>query len=130
MKKVIDRYSDEDLSMFREILVSKLEKERKVFEDLMVSINHSDSNGTEDTAVSGFKIFEEGEQIALNEKNNVLLLRSENFILHLEAAITRIDFKKEYYGRCFCNVCKGGLIKKERLKIVPHATKCTSAKDN
>jgi DnaK suppressor protein len=57
------------------------------------------------------------------EETAQLAARQEKFILNLENALVRIQNKT--YGLCRVT---GKLIKKERLKLVPHATLSMEAK--
>jgi RNA polymerase-binding transcription factor DksA len=118
------RYSDEELLVFKELILDKLEKAKKDYEYLIASVTHSSSNDTEDTSPT-FKVLEEGASALSKEESGQLALRQQKFIRSLEMALIRIENKT--YG-----VCRetGKLIPKERLKLVPHATLCVEAKIN
>lgn len=116
------RYSDEELAEFKAIILDKLEKAKMDYELLRASITHTMSNDTEDTSPT-FKVLEEGAATLSKEESGRLAQRQMKFILHLEAALVRIENKT--YGICRET---GKLIPKERLKIVPHATLSIEAK--
>ena len=116
------RYSDEELQEFKEIILSKLDKARDDYSQLMASITHSSSNDIEDTSPT-FKVMEEGASSLSKEEIGQLAQRQQRFIRNLEAALVRIENKT--YGICRKT---GKLIPKERLKLVPHATLSVEAK--
>jgi len=95
---------------------------RKDLELLKGSLSHSDDNGTDDTGAA-FKMMEDGSETLSREETAQLAARQEKFILNLENALVRIQNKT--YGLCRVT---GKLIKKERLKLVPHATLSMEAK--
>ncbi len=118
------RYSDEELLEFKGIIEVKLERARKDYQLLKSTLSHEDSNDIEDTSPT-FKVLEEGANTLSREHTGRLAQRQLKFISHLEAALVRIENKT--YGICRQT---GGLISKERLKAVPHATLCIEAKLN
>ena len=117
-----ERYSDEELQEFKELINEKLAEARNDLEGLRGSLSHKDDHGTEDTSPS-FKMMEDGSETLSREEMSQLALRQEKFITHLENALTRIQNKT--YGVCRVT---GRLIKKERLRAVPHATLSIEAK--
>ncbi|GET30424.1 TraR/DksA C4-type zinc finger protein [Prolixibacter sp. SD074] len=117
------RYSDEELSEFRDIILKKLEKARKDYELYRNAITHGDGNDTQDTSPT-FKVLEEGAATLSKEEAGKLAQRQQKFIQHLEAALIRIENKT--YGICRET---GKLISKERLRAVPHATLSIDAKN-
>ncbi|NOY36692.1 MAG: TraR/DksA family transcriptional regulator [Chlorobi bacterium] len=121
-EKVKTRYSDEELSEFKELILQKLEKARKDYALLRNAITHKESNDTEDTSPT-FKVLEEGATTLSKEEAGRLAQRQYKFIQHLEAALIRIENKT--YGICRET---GKLISKERLRAVPHATLSYEAK--
>lgn len=123
-KKEKRRYSDSELQEFKELILEKLEKAQKDYEILRRSISHSDSNDIEDTSPT-FKVLEEGASVLSKEEAGRLAQRQQKFINHLKAALVRIENRT--YGICRET---GKLIKKERLRIVPHATLSIEAKNN
>ena len=117
------RFSDSELTEFKELIQSKLDK-AKYDLDLIKSAYLNDSNnGTDDTSPT-FKAFEEGSETMSKEANSQLAIRQEKFIRDLKNALIRIENKT--YGLCKVT---GKLINKERLKIVPHATMSIEAKN-
>ena len=116
------RYSDNELAEFQEIINNKLGEAKKDLELLKGSLSHSDDNGTDDTGAA-FKMMEDGSETLSREETAQLAARQEKFILNLENALIRIQNKT--YGLCRDT---GKLIKKDRLKLVPHATLSMEAK--
>jgi len=116
------RYSDAELQEFKEIINQKLDKASKDYELLKDVITHGESNDTEDTSPT-FKVLEEGAATLSKEEAGKLAQRQQKFIQHLQAALVRIENKT--YGVCRAT---GKLIKKERLRAVPHATLSIDAK--
>jgi|TARA_B100000674_G_C37612357_1_gene810444 DnaK suppressor protein len=117
-----NRYSDRELTEFKEIIDSKL-KEAK--EDLLLlkgSLSHKDDQGTDDTGRS-FNMMEDGSETLMREEMAQLAARQEKFIKNLENALVRINNKS--YGVCRVT---GKLINKDRLRLVPHATLSIEAK--
>jgi DnaK suppressor protein len=117
------RYSDEELTEFKDIILKKLEKARKDYELYRNAITHGDGNDTQDTSPT-FKVLEEGAATLSKEEAGKLAQRQQKFIQHLEAALIRIENKT--YGICRET---GKLIAKERLRAVPHATLSIDAKN-
>jgi DnaK suppressor protein len=116
-----NRYSDEDLNEFREIVRAKLIEARNDYELLRGTLALKDENGTHDTS-PGFKPEEAGD-IFSKEEIAQLAVRQKKFIENLQNALIRIENKT--YGICRIS---GKLIAKERLKSVPHTTMCIDAK--
>ncbi len=117
------RYSDDDLAMFREIILNKVEKAQKDLELLQSAYKNDGNNGTDDTSPT-FKAFEEGSETMSKEANTQLAIRQEKFVRDLKNALLRIENKT--YGICRVT---GKLINPERLKLVPHATLSIEAKN-
>jgi len=117
-----NRYSDEELMEFREIINGKLAKAQEDYEMYRNSITHSDGNDISDTSPT-FKVLEEGAATLSKEEAGKLAQRQLKFIQYLQAALVRIENKT--YGICRDT---GKLISKERLRAVPHATLCIDAK--
>lgn len=117
------RYSDEELQVFKEVILEKLDKAKDDYEQLKAAITHSSSNDIEDTSPT-FKIMEEGASSLSKEESGQLAQRQYKFIQSLEAALIRIENKT--YGICRDT---GKLIQKERLLLVPHATLSVEAKN-
>lgn len=117
------RYSDKDLAEFKELIQNKIAEAKKDLEMLRDSLSYHDDHGTNDTSPS-FKMMEDGSETLSREETAQLAVRQEKFINNLEAALVRIENKT--YGICRAT---GNLIRKERLRLVPHATLSISAKE-
>ena len=116
-------YSDSDLAEFKEIILKKIDRAKKDLEILQSSYKNGSSNNTDDTSPQ-FKAFEEGSETMSKEANVQLAIRQEKFIRDLKNALLRIENKT--YGICRAT---GKLIRKERLRLVPHATLSIDAKN-
>jgi len=121
-EKEFNRYSDEELREFKELITGKLAKAREDMKIFVDAISGSDGNDITDTSPS-FKLLEEGQQTLFKEENGRLAARLEKYIKNLEAALIRIENKT--YGICRET---GALIAKDRLRSVPHATLSYDAK--
>lgn len=117
------RYSDNDLQEFKELINGKLKEAQEDLDLLKGSLSHSDDHGTDDTGRS-FNMMEDGSDTLSREEVAQLASRQEKFISSLRNALMRIENKT--YGICRVT---GKLIKKERLKLVPHATLSIEAKN-
>ncbi|MCF0196484.1 MAG: TraR/DksA family transcriptional regulator [Bacteroidaceae bacterium] len=117
-----ERYSDEELEEFRQIIQEKLAVTRRDYEVVMDQLTRRDDKGSDDTQPT-YHALEEGSAVQSQETLLNMAARSQKFIQGLEAALTRINNKT--YG-----VCRetGKLIPKERLRAVPHATLSIEAK--
>ncbi len=118
------RYSDEELLEFKEMILEKLEKATREFENLRAVVMNNDGNGVADTSPT-FKVLEEGAGTLNKEEAARMAERQRKFIEHLQAALVRIENKT--YGICRVT---GKLIPKGRLMAVPHATLSIEAKNN
>lgn len=119
-----NRYSDQELMEFRQIIMEKLRKAQDDYDMYRNSITHGDGNDTQDTSPT-FKVLEEGAATLSKEEAGKLAQRQLKFIQHLQAALVRIENKT--YGICRET---GKLISKERLRAVPHATLSIDAKNS
>lgn len=119
-----NRYSDEELMEFKQIILKKLEMAQDDYKMYKNSITQSDGNDISDTSPT-FKVLEEGAATLSKEEAGKLAQRQLKFIQHLQAALIRIENKT--YGICRDT---GKLIAKERLRAVPHATLSIDAKNN
>jgi RNA polymerase-binding transcription factor len=117
-----NRYSDEELAEFKELIEKKISDARVDLDGLKDSLSHKDDNGTDDT-IHSFNMMEDGAGTLSREEVAQLAQRQEKFIRNLENALNRIQNKT--YGICRET---GKLIKKERLRAVPHATLSIEAK--
>jgi RNA polymerase-binding transcription factor DksA len=117
-----NRYSDAELTEFKDLILQKLEEKRRDLEMLRGTIDKTDDHGTDDTAHT-FKPMEDGSDVLTKEEVAQLATRQKKIIQHLENALFRIENKT--YGICRVT---GNLIPKERLRSVPHATTTVEAK--
>lgn len=111
------RYSDEELEEFRAIILEKLEKAKKDYEQLRAGVMNADGNDVADTSPT-FKVLEEGATTLSKEESGRLAQRQLKFIQNLQAALVRIENKTYGISRE-----TGKLIPKERLRAVPHSLK-------
>ncbi len=118
------RYSDAELQEFKEIILKKLEKAQKDYDELRADLTNTDGNDIADTSPT-FKVLEEGASTLGKEEAGRLAQRQMKFINSLKAALVRIENKT--YGICRET---GELIPKERLRAVPHATLSIEAKES
>ncbi|MGI6718066.1 MAG: TraR/DksA family transcriptional regulator [Bacteroidales bacterium] len=119
-----NRYSQEELQEFKELILKKLEsarKDLKLFQEASIGTSNNDTADTSPT----FKVMEEGQSVLSKEENSKLAARQQKFIESLEMALVRIE--NGTYGICRKT---GKLISKERLRSVPHATLSIEAKKN
>jgi RNA polymerase-binding transcription factor DksA len=122
-EKEKNRYSDEELEEFRQLIIEKLAKANSDLELLTEAFTGTNDNDISDTSPT-FKVLEEGSQVLSKEENSQLAARQQKFIRDLEGALVRIQNKT--YGICRVT---GQLISKERLRAVPHATLSIDAKN-
>ena len=115
------RYSDNDLDEFREIIQKKLDAAKKELSYLQGLITRKDEGGDIDEA--RYMTMEDGSVSMEREQLSQMASRQITFIDHLEKAMMRIENKT--YGICRVT---GKLIDKARLRAVPHATLSIEAK--
>ena len=116
------KYSDEELQMFKELIIKKIEEAKRNLELLNQAVAGSE-NDVRDTSHTIMTI-DDGQEVLAKEENSKLAARQMRFIKDLEAALIRIENKT--YGICRIT---GKLIPKERLMIVPHATTTVEGKN-
>jgi DnaK suppressor protein len=116
------RYSDEELKEFREIVIAKLEEARSNYTLLKETLTGEHDHGTDDTSPT-FKLAEDASDLSSKEEIAMQASRLQKFIEQLNNALIRIENKS--FGICSVT---GDLIPKERLRSVPHTTKCMNAK--
>ena len=117
-----NRYSDEELDEFKQIILKKLVKAHNDLKLLTESYTNGNEHDTNDTSPT-FKVLEEGYQVFSKEENSKFAARQEKFIKSLENALIRIENKT--YGICRVT---SKLIPADRLRSVPHATLSIEAK--
>ncbi|WMX14047.1 MULTISPECIES: molecular chaperone DnaK [unclassified Aureispira] len=113
------RYSDEDLAEFEIMINEKLADARQQLDDLKDQLQELNNSGDENRAGT----FDDGASNWQREHLSKLAARQQKFIRNLEYALIRI--KNKTYGICSAT---GVLISKERLMLVPHATKTVEGK--
>jgi len=108
------RYSDKELTEFKELIEKKLAKatEKLEFYKTQSSNRNAKIKGLDDAVTS-----------MESETTSVLAAREEKYLKHLKNALIRIENKS--YGVCRES---GNLIAKQRLMAVPHATLGIDAK--
>jgi RNA polymerase-binding transcription factor DksA len=116
------RYSDVDLTEFRELINKKLDAAKKELNYLQGLITRKDEMGG-DESDNRYMTMEDGSISMEREQLSQMASRQITFIDHLEKAIMRIENKT--YGICRVT---GKLIDKARLRAVPHATLSIEAK--
>ncbi|HET9744820.1 MAG TPA: TraR/DksA C4-type zinc finger protein [Chitinophagaceae bacterium] len=115
------RYSDTELTEFREIIMKKLDAAKKELNYLQGLITRKDESGDMDEG--RYMTMEDGSVSMEREQLSQMASRQITFIDHLEKALMRIENKT--YGICRVT---GKLIDKARLRAVPHATLSIEAK--
>lgn len=110
------RYSDEDLAVFRNVIMRKIDEAESDLTALKEALSNSGSNGTDDTNPS-FREIEDLADVYSREEIAALLLRRQRTITELKNALVRIENKT--YGICSRT---GQLIPRERLMMVPGTT--------
>jgi RNA polymerase-binding transcription factor DksA len=115
------RYSDAELTEFREIIMKKLDAAKKELTYLQGLITRKDESGDMDEG--RYMTMEDGSVSMEREQLSQMASRQITFIDHLEKALMRIENKT--YGICRVT---GKLIDKARLRAVPHATLSIEAK--
>jgi RNA polymerase-binding transcription factor DksA len=116
------RYSDMELSEFRDLITKKLDSAKKELAYLQGLITRRDEMGGDETD-NRYMTMEDGSMSMEREQLSQMASRQITFIDHLEKAMMRIENKT--YGICRVT---GKLIDKARLKAVPHATLSIEAK--
>ena len=116
------RYTDEELEVFKKVIMEKLELAKREYDQMMDVLMNRGGNGVDDTQPT-YKILEEGSATQTKEELTTMAVRQQKFIQGLQAALIRIENKT--YGVCRVT---GKLIPKARLMAVPHATLSIEAK--
>ena len=118
----IVKYSDADLTDFKELISKKLEAAKKELAYLQGLITRKDEMGG-DNDDARYMTMEDGSMSMEREQLSQMASRQITYIDHLEKALMRIENKT--YGICRVT---GKLIDKARLRAVPHATLSLEAK--
>jgi RNA polymerase-binding transcription factor DksA len=116
------RYSDAELTEFRELIMRKLEAAKKELAYLQGLITRKDEMSGDETD-NRYMTMEDGSLSMEREQLSQMASRQFDFIDKLEKALMRIENKT--YGICRVT---GKLIDKARLRAVPHATLSIEAK--
>jgi RNA polymerase-binding transcription factor DksA len=116
------RYSDAELSEFKELIHKKLEQAKKELTYLQGLITRKDEMGGDENE-NRYMTMEDGSMSMEREQLAQMASRQINYTDHLEKALMRIENKT--YGICRVT---GKLIDKARLRAVPHATLSIEAK--
>jgi RNA polymerase-binding transcription factor DksA len=116
------RYSDAELTEFRDLITKKMDSAKKELAYLQGLITRRDEMGGDETD-NRYMTMEDGSMSMEREQLSQMASRQITFIDHLEKAMMRIENKT--YGICRVT---GKLIDKARLKAVPHATLSIEAK--
>lgn len=119
-KKKVDktRYTDKELTEFKEIILEKKEQADKQLQFYLSQLAETSDSG--DGKNRGL---EDGNSTSESERLSDMANRQKKHIQHLQNALTRIENK--VFGICRES---GKLISKERLRAVPHATLSIEAK--
>lgn len=117
-----NRYSEEELKEFDEIINQKLEATRSELNYIKETLSKKNDSGTDNTAGNS-KPLEDGADTSEKENLSQLAARLQKFQIQLENAAIRI--KNGTYGVC---IDTGKLIPKERLRAVPHTQHTIEAK--
>lgn len=124
LSESITRYSDADLTEFRELIQRKLQSAKAELMYLQGLITRKDGLGG-DGSDNKHMTMEDGSLSMEREQLSQMASRQITFTDHLEKALMRIENKT--YGICRVT---GKLIEKARLMAVPHATLSMEAKSN
>jgi len=116
------KYSEGELSEFRELIQKKLDQAKKELNYLQGLITRKDEMGGDENE-NRYMTMEDGSMSMEREQLAQMASRQINYIDHLEKAMMRIENKT--YGICRVT---GKLIDKARLRAVPHATLSIEAK--
>jgi RNA polymerase-binding transcription factor DksA len=123
-KSAKNRYSDKELKEFEVLIQGKLATAKNELNYIKETLSRSNDSGTDNTG-STLKVLEDGADTAEKENLSQLAARQQKFMIQLENALVRI--KNGTYGIC---VDTGKLIRKARLKSVPHTMHSIEAKLN
>jgi DnaK suppressor protein len=113
------KYSEQELHEFEQLILERLDKAYKELKFMQETLSKKEDNSVEPS----IKLLEEVSDTVEKENLSILIDRQRTYIVHLEAALTRIHDGS--YGMC---TVTGELIDKDRLKVVPHSRHSISAK--
>lgn len=115
------RYSDEELQEFKVLIDEKLESAKSELQGLEQQMMELRENMSDEQGGDWFDDSSIHTEIEFLTK---MAERQRQFVQNLEMALVRI--KNKSYGICSVT---GELIDKQRLLLVPHATKSVKAKE-
>lgn len=116
------RYTDEELLEFKKLIDEKLENSRSELSGIEQQMMELRDNMADEQGGDWFDDSSIHTEIEFLTK---MAERQRQFIQNLEMALVRIRNKS--YGIC---TVTGELIEKQRLMLVPHATKSVKAKES
>jgi RNA polymerase-binding transcription factor DksA len=115
------RYSDEDLQEFKVLIEKKLVQAQEELDTTQRQIDDLNENGFNQ---QGGDWYDDSTAHTDLEMLQRMLTRQQRHVQDLKNALLRIHNKT--YGIC---TVTGNLIEKERLRLVPHATKSVDGKN-
>ena len=118
-----NRYSDKELKEFEVIIIDKLEKAQNELKYIKESLRKNSDDYGPDSDSNYIRVLEDAADTTEKENLNQLAVRQQKFITQLENSLVRN--KNGTYGIC---IDTGKLIRKERLKAVPHTMYSFEAK--
>lgn len=118
---VTNRYSDEELETFRQVIIKKYQEAKAELEDLRSQIVDLSESMESDF---GTDYIDDSSAVNELELMNNMAIRKRNYIQDLENAMIRV--KNKTYGICSVT---GELIDKKRLMAVPTTTKSVEGKE-
>lgn len=115
------RYGDEDLAEFKQLLDTKIEKAKEELEFTQQQIAELNENGFNQQGGDWYDDSTAHTDLELLQR---MSQRQQRYVQDLQNALLRIQNKT--YGVC---TVTGKLIPKDRLRLVPHATKSIDGKN-
>ncbi|MEZ5029974.1 MAG: TraR/DksA family transcriptional regulator [Saprospiraceae bacterium] len=115
------RYSDAELEEFRVLVNEKLEKALHELDFMQSQLSEMSENTNNKNSGD---LFDDSSLHTEIEMMSRMISRQQQFVRNLEAALFRI--RNKTYGICSVT---GQLISKDRLMLVPHATKSVLGKE-
>ena len=122
MQEEKNRYSEEEVKEFEELIRGKLDSTMTELNYIKGTLSKKNDSGTDMTGGTS-KALEDGADASERENLSQLAARLQKYATQLENALVRI--KNGTYGVC---VDSGKLIPKERLRVVPHTQQTIEAK--
>lgn len=122
MQEEKNRYSEEEVREFEELIRGKLDSTMTELNYIKGTLSKKNDSGTDMTGGTS-KALEDGADASERENLSQLAARLQKYATQLENALVRI--KNGTYGVC---VDTGKLIPKERLRVVPHTQQTIEAK--